>query len=214
MLISEQYRFVFIHIYKTAGTSIQQALTPYVANYYDKVINRVLKCLDKNAKRFHNYYRPQPFPVHITAEQLVAQIGREEFDSYFSFSVVRNPWDRMVSMYKFILGNRLHPSYGVVKRLGNFDAYVEWKCSHQPMLQTDFVCSKEGELLVDYVGKYENLNADFQFICSRIGIAATLSKFNVSNTRPYQDFYSDESKELVKQYFAPDIEMFDYEFKP
>jgi hypothetical protein len=82
------------------------------------------------------------------------------------------------------------------------------------VLQTDFVCSPSGELLVDYVGKYESLATDFRTICERIGIEPSLPHLNEPSSapRPYQEHYTPETVELVRRAFAPDIERFGYEF--
>ncbi len=62
--------------------------------------------------------------------------------------------------------------------------------------------------------RFENLEVDFQHICARLGISATLPKLNVSKSKRYQKFYSEKSIALVRKTFAPDIELFNYEFCP
>jgi hypothetical protein len=79
-------------------------------------------------------------------------------------------------------------------------------------IQKDFVYSPEGELLVDFIGRFENLDSDFQAICARIGVPAVLPHVNISNHVAYQHYYDSESEELIRQTFAPDISLFGYEF--
>ncbi len=207
MLISKKHNFMFIHIYKNAGTSITAALKPFALNRWEWVINRALKKL-KISTRFD----PQPFSDHVKASEIINAIGRESFNSFFSFAIVRNSWDWQVSLYKFMLKTTNHPQHDLVKNLGSFDEYIRWRCENEVIFQKDFIYSNDGELLVDFVGRFENLDADFEKICSCIGISTTLPKLNVSNTKPYQQYYTDETKKLVRQTFSPDIALFGYDF--
>ncbi len=155
---------------------------------------------------------PEPFRTHINASAIVDIMGRKEFDTYFSFAFVRNPWDWHVSFYNYVVKDPSHHQHYLVRKLGSFEKYVEWKCGKAVRLQKDFVYSGDGELLVDFLGRHENLSADFQTICSRIGISTSLPKLNVSKTKPYQEFYSDETKELVRLAYDADIKLFGYDF--
>ena len=209
MLISRKHHFVFIHIYKNAGTSITEALLPFAAGQWNRRINAIIN-------RFGVLYPlgPNPYHGHIKASELVEKMGRGTFSSYFSFAIVRNPWDRQVSLYTYMLKNTRHRQHELIKSLQSFDRYIEWVCAQDVTYQKDFVTSATGEQLVDFIGKYENLDADFGQICSRIGISATLPKLNISKARPYQDYYSQKTIDLVRGKFEPDISLFDYEFEP
>lgn len=208
MLLSKKFRFIFIHIYKNAGTSITNALIPFAtAGRWETWSNSVLKRL-----KFSPRFDPQPFPFHIKASEIIAKIGGENFKSFFSFAFVRNPWDWQVSLYNYMLKETTHYQHHLVRGLGSFDRYIRWRCTEEVRLQRDFIYSADGELLIDYVGRFENLDADFQTICDRIGISTTLSRLNVSNSRPYQQFYNNETKELVRRTFEADITLFEYDF--
>ena len=102
-----------------------------------------------------------------------------------------------------------------MKAFNNFDEYIEWRCLVQnEARQRDFIYSQDNELLVDFVGRFENLEADFAKICDHIGISTTLPKLNVAkNRKPYQEYYNKKTKELVKQTFKEDIELLGYEFE-
>jgi hypothetical protein len=208
MLISREHKFLFVHIYKTAGTSITSALMPFAASRWQWTAHRVLRRLN-----LPTHFPPSPEAYkHLPAPEIIKLMGRETFESYFSFAIIRNPWDWQVSLYKFVLKDPSNQHHGLVKALGSFDAYIKWRCEKEPRFQKDFIYSSDNELLVDFVGRFEQLDVDFQSICSRIGISASLPKLNVSNERPYQQYYSDETRELVRRTFAPDIKLFGYEF--
>jgi hypothetical protein len=208
MLISKKHNFIFIHVYKNAGTSITNALDPFAQHPLLRKTNRVLGKLSIPSP----FFDTRPYRGHITAFELMENLGKEKFDSYFSFAFVRNPWDWQVSLYTYALKNEKHFQHELVKKLGSFEEYIKWRCEKEVRFQKDFIYSKNNELLLDYVGRYENLNADFNKICSHIGISAFLPKLNVSKTVLYKNFYNEETKELVRKIFKPDIELFGYDF--
>ncbi|MGB6015836.1 MAG: sulfotransferase family 2 domain-containing protein, partial [Nodosilinea sp.] len=117
-----------------------------------------------------------------------------------------------VSLYRYMLKNPNHPQHELAKEFRDFEDYLNWRCAKEIRFQKDFVCSQSGELLVDFVGKFETLDEDFQTVCRRIGIPAQLPKVNVSNTTPYQEFYTQRTQELVRSVFEPDISFFNYSF--
>ena len=208
VLISRQRRFIFVHIFKNAGTSITEALTPFAAGPRQLQAHRILK-------HFHvAFLDPQPLPGHATASEIMAWLGEETFDSYFSFAIVRNPWDWQVSLYTYMLQYPGHFQHELVKSLGGFDGYLRWRCAPGRFdTQKDFVYSKEGKLLVDFIGRFERLESDFRTICDRIGISTSLPRLNVSHTKPYRDFYTEETAELVRRTFEQDIRLFGYTFE-
>lgn len=209
MLISRKRNFIFIHIYKNAGTSITEALRPQSVSYLKYKGTRMFKKFDLPVPFFID---PKPLKSHSTANDLIKVMGRKAFDSYFSFAIVRNPWDWQVSLYHYMLMRPKHYQYELIRSFAGFDEYIRWRCTEEVRFQKDFIYSPDGELLVDYVGRFENLENDFKEICSRIGVSVSLPKINVSNTIPYQNYYTDETRELVREAFEKDILLFGYDF--
>lgn len=210
MLISKKHNFIFIHIYKNAGTSISTALKPFAQSRVFRTANYVLK----KVKLPSPFFDPQPFHGHVTASEIREKLGHELFDSCFSFAFVRNPWDWQVSLYKFMLKKEEHHQHELIKKLGSFEEYIKWRCDQEALLQKKIIYSDEGEKLVNFVGRFETIEADFEKVCLEINVSASLPKLNVSNknNEPYQSFYTDTTRELVEQAFKPDIELFGYEF--
>lgn len=208
MLMSQKHNFIFVHIYKNAGSSITRALRPFALPRWQWKTHQLLK----KAGIPSPFFEPRPLRRHATASQMIEVLGADEFESYFSFAIVRNPWDWQVSFYKYVLKKKKHHQHELIEKLGSFDEYIKWRCENEVRYQKDFIYSESDELLVDYVGRFENLESDFDRICSRIGISVSLPKLNVSNTSPYQGYYTDETRELVREVFASDIERFGYEF--
>jgi len=232
-MICHHYKTVFVHVPKTAGQSVEQVFLELLDLTWK---TRAPLLLRKNTV-------PELGPprlAHLTAEQYVRYkyMTQEQFDSYFKFAFVRNPWDRMVSCYKYM---------GMPDNLG-FKQYLtgkfqtkEWKNMYwftRP--QSEFLYDEGGQLMVDFVGRFENLQADFNEACERIGIGAVeLPCVNRSEQKPakstsalsqakklfspsdsavtvtskrYQDYYDDESRGLVAELYKRDIELFGYSF--
>ena len=207
MLISNKHKFIFVHIYKNAGTSITEALRPFALSSWQWKVHRALK-----KRRIPSpFFEPHPFNSHIKASEIKNSLGEKNFKEYFSFAIVRNPWDWQVSLYRYMLKLETHHQHKLVKDLGSFEEYIKWRCENEVCYQKDFIY-ENNKLLVDFVGRYETLDSDFNAICSRIGISASLPKLNISNTQPYQTYYSENSKELIRKAFNPDIQTFNYEF--
>ena len=238
MLISHKFRFIFVHIYKNAGISITNALMPYAATEQQLKLENLLgkigvsylrpiviredsslkdwgsDILNKSFKRLiFLKNRPQPLLNHVKANEIISFVGKESFNLYFSFGIVRNPWDWQVSLYKFGLENIFHPQRKLFMKFGSFENYIHWRCKEDVRFQKDFLFSKNNDQLVSFIGRYENLQKDFQTICKRIGINATLPVLNRSTkSKPYQEYYTPETIQLVRKTFTPDIELFGYEY--
>lgn len=208
MLISHKHKFIFIHIAKTGGSSISHALMPY--------------CKPRIFSFLHNYFHlininifnPFPHDGHITAKELVNEIGYDTFHDYFSFSMVRNPWDWQLSMYDFILSRPKHPIHETIKRLGSFENYIRWRSEKGIHSQKELLCDHDGQLMVDYVGRFEELHNHFNIICDQIGVKAELphKKF-LRKRKPYQYYYTDEMRDLLAEFSREDIDYFGYRFE-
>lgn len=219
MLISRHKKFIFIHIYKTAGTSVARALRSYAASPF-----RYLFCRGLNRCHLSGCLPPGFDPEglrgepggwgHMTAQQVCDWLGEDEYKSYYSFSVVRNPWDWQVSLYRFALQTPGHHQYELIHSLGSFEKYIEWRCCRERKLQSDFICDRSGSLLVDDIIYFESIDDGFSRICRTLGVNAMLPKLNVSNRegKSYRDYYSAHSRKMVAKYFEKDIDMFGYSF--
>ena len=207
MVISKKHNFLFIHVPKTAGTSLTKALEPYGdPNPTDRLskIRSYLNLVSKND--------PIYFPIHSTWEYAQNRLGTEQYEKMFTFAFVRNPWDRLVSYYHYVLNNPEHHRHDKVKSLNNFAEYVDFEIKRNKFSQSQLLVDKNGNLKVDFIGKLENLSEDFQYICEKIGIQCELPHVNKSSHKKYQDLYDEESKEKVAQHWADEIKLFSYFF--
>uniref|UniRef100_A0A7C2K1H2 Sulfotransferase n=1 Tax=Schlesneria paludicola TaxID=360056 RepID=A0A7C2K1H2_9PLAN len=211
MLISYSRRFLFIHNDKAAGSSVMKALEPHAEPTYRQRWRRKLAWLGP-LNRLGGLYRQLDFPVHAPAAQVRQCLPPAVYDGLFKFMFVRNPWDRLVSRYAYLQQTAGHHRHRFVKRLPDFAAYVAWELGRGPALQADLCCDGQGRLIVDFIGRYETLAADFATICDKLGIAESLPHANGSRHRDYREFYTPALRGQVARGYARDIELFGYTF--
>lgn len=220
MLISKENKFIFIHVSKVGGQSITNALMPFAATRWQSAIHPVipfrlqLKVFTKLKQHFGIRFMPQPYDDHVFAKDVVRSMGLSNFENYFSFGFVRNPWARIVSIYTYARANRRHYLHREIVKLGSFEEFVRWNCLNGRHIhsQAEYLCDESCELIVDYVGKLESLERDFEVISQRIGQKIKLPVYNVSRRDDYRDYYDSETKALVERSYADDSRLFNYQF--
>lgn len=208
MLLSESKRFLFVHVQKTAGTSLTELLAPYALAPSASRCNKLASDLGLR-RDWRRYY----FRKHAPLTRAERVLPPELFGSLYKFAFVRNPWDRLVSWYTFILEDREHHRHQKVRSLPDFGAFLRLqarrpRCSQWWMLQ-----DSSRRLGVDFVGRFENLDRDIAQVCSRLGIEQRpLPRRMSSRHAPYQSFYTPALVEFVARNWAPEIEAFGYRF--
>jgi len=156
-------------------------------------------------------FGPEKYPDHMKASDLIQQTSLERFNSMFSFAFVRNPWDWELSHYKYILKRPRHEFHQEVQGLGSFSEYVRWRCDGRFQLQKSFIVH-QGQPVVDFVGRFETIDADFQHVAKRLGISSKLRRLNQTRRTVYQQHYDTKTSELISNAFAADIAEFGYRF--
>lgn len=210
MLISHSHRFIFVHISKTAGSSLKRTLAPYCHQPPRDGLRRLLS---------HLPLREDPasvaFRVHTTARWARMKISPRVFDRYTAFTVVRNPFDRAVSNYHFLQQRPEHHSHRHVRQM-TFDQYLKFLKAQRWMrnpTQRYRVTDTRGRLLCTPILRFESLQHDFAELCRRLGIARgnALGHSNPSTHRPYQQYYeSRAARAAVVDLFAQDFDTFGY----
>ena len=205
MLISLDKKLLFVHIQKTGGTSIAQQLRKRVPD---------VKSI---------------FGTHDHARWARSSLG-ETYSELFRFAFVRNPWDRLVSWYSMIEQCAALPRWKeqrlwryVLETSTSFEEFV-LKCTATiddrdgrksfVFNQLDYVTDEDGRVIVDFIGRYENLAQDASRLFATIGLGeVSLSHANRSKHRHYTDYYSNLTREIVAERFARDIAFFNYRFE-
>ncbi len=151
---------------------------------------------------------------HITAQEIRPFFGQSLWDSYFKFAIVRNPYDRFVSICHFL--NRDNPSFPHNElqwmKLSLSRPRFRERVLVRP--QVKLLIDSQNKLAVDYVGRYEALQTSLDEVMSRLGLpSSTLEQKNASEHAVYSDFYDEELRELVGEFYAEDLRVFDYDFE-
>ncbi len=154
---------------------------------------------------------------HRTASEKIAEIGRDRWAKKFTFAIVRNPWDKVVSQYHYRQQiERLGENGGDFKLWLKSTYRVPYpgKGKVPKMLwpQSDWITDKDGVILCNFVGRFESLPSDFTEICGRIRRNATLPHIKGSKHLGYRDYYDEQGIEIVRKRYAKDIQNFGYEF--
>lgn len=202
-MISHRHKFIYIHVPKTAGNSLQVALAPFsdddvslrpsMGHVKDEDGNQGLTV--SNGKLGFT----SPEHKHATLQQYRDVLGRSTSD-YFVFTSIRNPWDRVVSATAFRFGE-----------LG-IGAKMRAEQMHLPAPIISYL-SIDGIPAFNATIRFENLAEDFAAICRVLGIESSpLTHRNRSNRGPYQEHYTDETRALVAEHYAEDIRCFGYQF--
>ena len=219
MLLSPKYRFLFVHIAKTGGTSVRAALERL--RWRDPWYYPMFLCSRLSHLSGHRIATKLPRHAKVIAAQEL--LPKDYFDALFKFAFVRNPWDLQVSSFHHIRRERPHYLGGHE----TFDAFLRWKLDPERpyqyhldtsiTLQSDYLIDLHGQVLVDFIGRYERLHEDFATACDHIGIAPPAlphAREARDRKRDYRSYYNDETAGLIARHFARDIEMLGYQFDP
>jgi Sulfotransferase family len=201
-MISFQKCFLFVHIPKTAGNSIQSVLRDYSE---DQLV--ALRKEQDGIERFGLRNPKYKIRKHSTLREYRQALSDEQFHNLYKFTCVRNPWDRMVSYYFTPTQNP--ETWNREKFRGIISKAVS---------VADYLRLDEGEedpfANVDSIMRFENLADDFRTVCGRLDISPpTLPQYNRSTRARYSKYYDDELRELVCARFAAEIERFGYTFE-
>ena len=233
MIISHEHKFIFLKTRKTAGSSIELALRRLCgpddiiapigaaeealqeAEHYDGRPPqnwRVHGWWQSPRPLFQRYwFRVNPgdygFYNHMPAKEARALLNDDEvWRSYFKFAFERNPWDRQVSAYHF--------RYRRAKRPPSFSSYMRRR---RARINNYEIYSIDGDPCVDFVGRFENLAADLRKALKDVGLDFNQdlprAKGNFRQSQKhYRDYYDDETRETVSEWYAPEISLLRYEF--
>ena len=187
-------RSIFIHIPKCAGVSINKALFGNLAG------------------------------GHTTLEEYLDIFEPSCILSYFKFTIVRNPWDRVVSAFNFLKNGGFTENDRAwfnkeLKYFKSFDEFVRiwlnkeniWKYHHfRP--QFHYIYDKREKISIDFLGFFENIEEDFSYIVKRLGVDCTLPKLNESQHIDYKEHYTQKTIEIVATVYSEDINLLGYSF--
>lgn len=209
MILYEQ-KLIFIHVPKTAGCAITHL-------FLSKLLNKETSgSLSKLPQNIRETYELDYSLKHATAIEIAEYLPEKSRNDYYKTATIRNPWDRTVSAYHWIKSKEL-PNLSFNEYVNMMYKYTNDK-SHkfaqmfQP--QTSYFTSHDGEVIVDYVIRFENLQEGVDLVGSKVGINfGVIKKHNVTRKRKhYREYYTSETQDIVHECCINDIELFDYKF--
>jgi len=204
MLLSHKYKFIYIKNKKVAGTSIELALSEHCGP--DDIITPTGEehLRPKNADpRNHNGI----FYNHMPAIRIKNLIGDDIWNSYFKFCFERNPWDKVISGY---CARKVRK--GLTQSLSEF---IRTKTAKR-LLFSDFstMYTIDGKVVVDFIGKYENLNEDLEFVRKKLGMPKlVLPKAKAGfrkDKRSYKETMAEDDIRFIANLCAKEIEYLGY----
>ncbi len=216
MIISDQYEFIFIHIPKTGGMSIRRALAEQgIIQFKPSRLQRFMSALGLNKN-----YRTFRFRTHGNLQSVEPVMPKKLFEKYTKFTVVRNPWARLISEYEYFRqGSELHSNvlkrrrHAWAKNIKTFEEFVYRKADQENSRQYDYLKKQDGKLGVDIILKQESLTADFQQLCQHLGLKCELRRHNVTRAQnPFAHYYDSKLTDYVAGHWELDIQTFDYHF--
>lgn len=229
-MICREFKCIFVHIPKAAGRSVEMYFMNLLNLDRENEAHREQVLLNDN----DDPARGTEKLSHLSAAEYVScgHVSQNDFDRYYKFSFVRNPWSRLVSEYRYrnFLSHKSFKDF-VMKKLpkpGRDDKY------RHVMPQSEMLFDDDGRMLVDFVGKFETLQQDFDKVCEQLGFADSrlphinssdkksrelrrkarniLHRNKESGLRTYTDFYDEETREYVSTLYQADITNFNYNF--
>ena len=234
MIISHTHKFIFIKSFKTAGTSVEAALSNYCSGS-DIVtpLNDYRHNRDENGKFIHKSMNADKFIElglpnlqHVEALTIKEQVSPEIWNNYFKFSITRNPWDRAVSYFFWEKRNDpvLKPQKKIYHYLGvpfndleqikrAFSIYI--KNANWPNNDCFYII--DNQLCTDYVIRYESLQEDYSKVCNKLGLlASTLPRLKGGIRKQhyhYSEYYDEATIAIIAERHKNDIRFFGYEFE-
>jgi len=233
-IVSDEYNFVYFVVPKVACSSIKTALLPLFDDIDTSPYETVLSD-GAPGFRIHKLFDESGY--QINEKQLLRDLN-EEYQEYFKFAFVRNPWDRLVSCYfqklwdveKADLGNpglklpgredsRLYKGMPFAEFVQAVSEIPDSKANPHFRSQHKTICGPERDkpLMADFVGRFENLRADFSVVAERIGAGQKLQlphllRSRSRKSRSYTELYDSRLRNLVHERYQEDIEIFKYSF--
>ena len=235
MYISQSRRFIFIHIVKAAGESVTELFDesgrwndlPIGGTQFGEAVNR-------HYQKRHGFYK------HSTSQEVRSVVGEQVWNDYFTFTFVRHPYSRILSLYKYAArmvdsqrspylkrlprkGRRKHPmwqweaiqAYVQTNSFSEFIRHPQYHADEASLPQTHWIQDEHGQEIIDFVGRVENLEADLRIVADRVGLPAfklTQKNRSAPGSGP-EHFPTEEDYRLLEEAHQADFERFDYDPK-
>jgi hypothetical protein len=217
MPVSHRFNCIFVHIPKTAGSSIEKFMAHAAGyerprefwDYWGKIKTEHrdrLKLREKDVD-WERQNRLQSVFHHLSARALKQIIDPELWNRYYKFAIVRNPFDRIVSFYEY---HKKTGERGNTKGKGFKEWF--WHEEFAPSM-IPYLYDEKDNLLVDKLIRFEDLETGFREACNEMGVGFTkLPHEKKSERRDYKQYYDTQMRQFVEEKLAGDLATFSYGF--
>lgn len=222
-MISHKHKCIFIHIPKCAGTSIEKMLghfEDYSGNF--KQDHRSIRMIEPiNPKFLASKENSIEFIKRLWIQIKCPQnprnrlsVSREQYENYFKFTIVRNPWARAYSWYKNVMIDEFHlKKMRISQEISLYDFLESFKFKTALRAQTFWIKNYNGNIPLDYIGRFENLANDLKNACNLMKIESIRLPHELKGTdNSYQDAYDSKTRELVSKIYREEIQLLGYAF--
>jgi len=204
MIVSHQHKFIFIKTRKTAGSTLEKLLYPYLGDYDI--------CSGSSRDNTPSLGIQPNTNGHVWWNEIKAKYARNEWDKYFKFTIERNPWDKMVSSYYW--HQKIKPEQFLSM---DFETYCE-TCNLIPN-DWNLYSAANDQPVVDKIYKYEEMNEMYNDLNERFGfniqpeqISNTKLKSNIRKVKDYHDIHTPKTRDMVRRKFNRTIQLLNYEY--
>ena len=222
MPINREKELLFIHAPKTGGTKIEEVLGMKYAGD-DPIVSS--EKLYGFVRIYDELYELQ----HLTYKQILdfKLLDKSLFNKCYKFAFVRNPLDKVVSLY-FWMGYKYFSRFedfveflyrkegkpdvrGTVENYMSFDWFI-----NSPFItpQHKFICNNRGKIMVDFLGRFENFSADLAELLDNLEVKydekLLSEKVNSTKHEKYTVYYNKKTRDMVKSIYKKDFEIFGY----
>ena len=211
MILSHKYKFIFLKTSKTAGTSVEIALSKFCGAR--DVITPITPA-DEEIRTRLGYRGPQNFTLlaskgfynHISAHEVSGLVGPDVWNAYYKFCFERNPFERVISLYYFLYTSEPRPT--ITEFL---DAGTHERLRHRGYR----LYTVDDRIVVDRVCLYERINADLESLRTRLGLPGKIvlpwaKGTHRKDRRDYRAILSPSEQERIRQFFDKEITLFGY----
>ena len=214
MIISTGRAYVFVHIPKTGGTALALALEARAMR--DDIMLGDTPKARKRRRRVQGIQTRGRLWKHATLRDIDGLLPAGALEQLFAFTLVRNPWDRVVSYYHWLRGQSFdHPAVGLARSL-DFTGFVTHPQTITALRTTParwYMQRADGVEQCQLCIRLEHFAEDAAPLFGHLGFALDLPRANASERRAdFRSYYSDAAAEAVAQACAEDIARFDYRF--
>lgn len=207
MIISHKYKFIFFAIPKTGTHSIRFALRPHLGEQDEEhvaLFHQSKFDIEEFKNRANGHFSVQEIQPHLT---------KEVWDTYYKFTFVRNPWDRFVSAVIFKNKKLQEVPQLVPQFIEKFLDKMNFTDNLFYKPQYDYLIDDNGKFEMDFVGKTEDMEQDYQKICKHLGIPIEqIDQRNSTKRKQYKDVLNDKTKQKIEEIYQNDIKHFSYSF--